>query len=56
MANALVPEFAVSDWRKSKRFYCEVLGFQSVYECEAGGTMRFVCFSSYSTHLEMTVN
>lgn len=27
MANALVPELAVSDWKQSKRFYCDVLGF-----------------------------
>lgn len=32
MSNALVPEFAVSDWRKSKSFYCDVLGFDCVYE------------------------
>ncbi|WP_071797259.1 bleomycin resistance protein [Natronohydrobacter thiooxidans] len=32
MANALVPEFAVTDWRRSKRFYCEILGFSCVYE------------------------
>ena len=31
MTNDLVPEFAVSDWRVSKRFYCDVLGFQCVY-------------------------
>ena len=32
MSNALVPEFAVSDWQKSKSFYCGVLGFDCVYE------------------------
>ncbi|TKD12530.1 VOC family protein [Rhodobacter capsulatus] len=32
MNNALVPEFAVSDWHKSKWFYCDVLGFDCVYE------------------------
>ncbi len=32
MENALVPEFAVSDWRASKRFYCDVLGFERVYD------------------------
>ncbi len=37
MGNALVPEFAVSDWRKSKAFYCEVLGFEMVYEREDEG-------------------
>ncbi len=32
MANALVPEFAVSDWIASKAFYCDVLGFACQYE------------------------
>lgn len=32
MSSALVPEFAVSDWRKSKSFYCEALGFECAYE------------------------
>lgn len=32
MINALVPEFAVSDWRKSKAFYCDILGFACLYE------------------------
>ncbi|WP_409076402.1 bleomycin resistance protein (plasmid) [Pantoea sp. C3] len=32
MSNALVPEFSVSDWRNSKRFYCQILGFECVYE------------------------
>lgn len=32
MSNALVPEFAVSDWRRSKAFYCDVLGFDCAYE------------------------
>ena len=32
MGNALVPEFAVTDWIASKRFYCEVLGFECSYE------------------------
>ncbi|MDU8359286.1 VOC family protein [Pseudomonas syringae group sp. J309-1] len=32
MGNALVPEFSVSDWRASKRFYCEILGFTCQYE------------------------
>ncbi|MCB5202991.1 VOC family protein [Neorhizobium sp. T786] len=30
--NALVPEFAVSDWRTSRRFYCELIGFSVLYE------------------------
>ena len=32
MPNALVPELAVSDWRRSRRFYCDVLGFLALYE------------------------
>ncbi|MDW8845077.1 VOC family protein [Erwinia sp. MMLR14_017] len=32
MSSALVPEFAVSDWQNSKRFYCQILGFKCVYE------------------------
>ena len=32
MSNALVPEFAVSDWRRSKAFYCGLLGFTCAYE------------------------
>ena len=32
MPNALVPEFAVSDFANSKTFYCDVLGFQVAYE------------------------
>lgn len=29
--NAVVPELAVTDWRKSLVFYCDVLGFEMVY-------------------------
>lgn len=32
MPNALVPEFAVSDWIRSKEFYCTVLGFDCLYQ------------------------
>lgn len=32
LSNALVPEFAVSDWQKSKWFYCDILGFECAYE------------------------
>lgn len=32
MANALIPEFAVSDWEASKEFYMDILGFQLCYE------------------------
>ncbi|OWU84629.1 glyoxalase [Oceanicola sp. 22II-s10i] len=37
MANALVPEFAVSDWRASRAFYCDVLGFDCVYARDEEG-------------------
>ncbi|THV23138.1 bleomycin resistance protein [Peteryoungia ipomoeae] len=30
--NALVPELAVSDWRTSRAFYCDLMGFDVVYE------------------------
>ena len=30
--NALVPELAVSDWRTSRAFYCDLIGFEVVYE------------------------
>ena len=32
MSNIVVPEFAVTDWRVSLRFYCEILGFSCVYQ------------------------
>ena len=32
MGNTLVPEFSVSNWKPSKRFYCEVLGFECRYK------------------------
>jgi catechol 2,3-dioxygenase-like lactoylglutathione lyase family enzyme len=32
MSNAVVPELSVSDWRKSLRFYCDVLGFNIDYQ------------------------
>jgi catechol 2,3-dioxygenase-like lactoylglutathione lyase family enzyme len=32
MANALVPEFAVSNFEGSKYFYCNILGFTCEYE------------------------
>lgn len=32
MSNALVPELAVADWRRSKAFYCDLLGFVCRYE------------------------
>ncbi|RCW21475.1 catechol 2,3-dioxygenase-like lactoylglutathione lyase family enzyme [Ciceribacter lividus] len=30
--NALVPELAVSDWRSSRAFYTELIGFEVAYE------------------------
>ena len=30
--NALVPELAVSDWRTSRAFYCDLVGFTVAYE------------------------
>jgi len=32
MPNLVVPEFAVTDWLKSRSFYCETLGFKCLYE------------------------
>ncbi|MBA8841154.1 VOC family protein [Ochrobactrum sp. RH2CCR150] len=32
MSNALVPEFAVTDWQASLRFYCDILGFICRYQ------------------------
>jgi len=32
MANDLVPELAVTDWRRSRCFYCDLLGFAVIYE------------------------
>ncbi|MCE6074826.1 VOC family protein [Agrobacterium vitis] len=32
MSNALVPEFAVTDWHKSREFYTRLLGFSVRYE------------------------
>ena len=29
---ALVPEFAVTDWQTSRRFYCDLIGFSVLYE------------------------
>jgi catechol 2,3-dioxygenase-like lactoylglutathione lyase family enzyme len=29
--NAVVPELAVTDWRRSLAFYCDLLGFEVVY-------------------------
>lgn len=32
MSPALVPELGVTDWRRSRDFYCELLGFAVRYE------------------------
>jgi catechol 2,3-dioxygenase-like lactoylglutathione lyase family enzyme len=32
MSNALVPDFAVTDWQASLRFYCDILGFSCRYQ------------------------
>ncbi|MND51381.1 Glyoxalase-like domain protein [compost metagenome] len=32
MGNTLVPEFAVSDWLQSRRFYSDLIGFSVRYE------------------------
>jgi len=32
MSNALVPEFTVTDWQASLRFYCDILGFSCRYQ------------------------
>ncbi len=29
---SLVPELAVSDWSRSRRFYCDILGFRALYD------------------------
>lgn len=32
IGNALVPELGVSDWRTSRAFYCDLIGFEVAYE------------------------
>ncbi|MDX3927730.1 MAG: VOC family protein [Shinella sp.] len=32
MSNIVVPEFAVTDWEASLRFYCDILGFDCLYQ------------------------
>jgi catechol 2,3-dioxygenase-like lactoylglutathione lyase family enzyme len=32
MLPSVVPELSVSDWRRSRRFYCDILGFQAMYD------------------------
>lgn len=41
MNNALVPELAVTDWHRSKAFYCGILGFDCVYERPEEGFCYF---------------
>lgn len=38
MANALIREFAVTDWRNAEQFYSGILGFTCVYECPEVGS------------------
>jgi len=40
--NALVPEFAVSDWQASRRFYCKLIGFSVLYERAEEGFCNLV--------------
>ena len=40
--NAVVPELAVTNWRKSLAFYCDVLGFEMVYSRPEEG-FAFLC-------------
>ncbi|WP_010142038.1 bleomycin resistance protein [Oceanicola sp. S124] len=37
MVNRLVPELAVTDWRVSRDFYCDLLGFRCRYAREEEG-------------------
>lgn len=32
MENAMVPELAVLDWQRTRQFYCDILGFRSIYD------------------------
>lgn len=32
MEGAVVPELAVLDWERSRRFYCDILGFRALYD------------------------
>lgn len=32
MTPALIPELGVSDWQKSRAFYCDILGFHCLYD------------------------
>jgi catechol 2,3-dioxygenase-like lactoylglutathione lyase family enzyme len=32
MENALVPELSVTDWQKSRDFYCDLIGFSVLYD------------------------
>jgi len=45
MANALVPELAVTNFTSSKAFYCEVLGFKCSYERPEEG-FAYLCLGS----------
>ncbi|MEH7828577.1 bleomycin resistance protein [Gemmobacter denitrificans] len=45
MTCALVPELAVSDWQRSRRFYCEVLGFSCAYD-RADEGFSYLCLGA----------
>lgn len=45
---SLIPEFAVSDWQKSQRFYCDILGFSVKYARPEDG---FAMLTLGSAHL-----
>lgn len=32
MENAIVPELSVTDWQKSRDFYCDLIGFSVLYD------------------------
>ena len=36
-SNALIPELVVADWVRSRNFYCDLLGFATVYRREEEG-------------------
>ena len=42
LGNSLVPELSVTSWAKSRRFYCDVLGFSVQYERPDEG-FSFLC-------------
>lgn len=51
MSNALVPEFAVTDCRKSIQFYCDVLGFTVRYDRPEDG-FAYIAFGEAELMLD----